>query len=250
MQSNNSFGSYYPVESIIHKLNPSSKLINFILCIITLILTNNTYINIFMFSLVTLIMLLSHVPIKYYLKTLLSLRYIYIILFIICYYLNKNITSSLIYILKLITIVEYINTLSYTSSPSETIYSIEKIFSKINFLYLPLNKIAFKINKSLRYFPSRIITKQKFIKALTNKGVNYYESNIIKRIYINFKTRKTLHYINKQKNNQIDEYSKYKLFNIKKHRTNYKINKISLYDIAFTLFHILIILCYIKIRGI
>ena len=45
MQSRNAFGSFYPVDSAVHRLNPVVKLINFILCIIVLSLTNNLYIK-------------------------------------------------------------------------------------------------------------------------------------------------------------------------------------------------------------
>ena len=38
MYSRNSFGSYYPINSTIHRLNPVMKLINFVIAILILLL--------------------------------------------------------------------------------------------------------------------------------------------------------------------------------------------------------------------
>ena len=85
MYSRNSFGSYYPINSTIHRLNPVMKLINFVIAILILLLSNNLQINIFVLALTFVMMLLSYVPFKYYFNTFWSLRYIY--LFLIFFYL-------------------------------------------------------------------------------------------------------------------------------------------------------------------
>ena len=250
MQSRNAFGSFYPVDSAVHRLNPVVKLINFILCIIVLSLTNNLYINIFMLALVIIMMFLSYVPIRFYFKTIWSLRYIYILIAFICFYFNQTLTETLIYTSKLITVVEYLNILVYTTSPSETVYGIELFLTPFNFLFLPLGKIAYSINKTLRYIPNLQTVEHKALKAAASRGIDYYHANIFKRLYATLIIGKNLFKINKQRNIEIDKCSKYRLYNVRKHRTNYKTNKIGFYDIAFISFHLLIIFAYISIRGI
>ena len=68
MYSRNSFGSYYPVNSIIHKLNPVIKLFNFLIVIVLIILSNSIYVNSFILGLLIIMMLLSYVPFNYYFK--------------------------------------------------------------------------------------------------------------------------------------------------------------------------------------
>ena len=79
MYSRNSFGSFYPVDSSVHRLNPVVKLFNFIVAILLIILSDSLYINLFLFSLVLCMELLSFVPFKYYFRTFWSFRYIYIL---------------------------------------------------------------------------------------------------------------------------------------------------------------------------
>ena len=90
MYSRNTFGSYYPVNSIVHRLNPIIKLINFIIILVLSIISNSIYINSFILILVFILILLSYVPFKYYIDTIWSLRYIYILIAFICAYFGTN----------------------------------------------------------------------------------------------------------------------------------------------------------------
>ena len=146
MYSRNSFGSYYPVNSCIHKLNPVVKLFNFIIILLLVILSTSLQLNLFIFILVFIMALLSYVPFKYYFNTFWSLRYLYILLAFVIAYFDYSISYYVVWLLKIISVIEYINILAYTTSPSESIYGIEKFLSFFNFLYLPISKFAFKVN--------------------------------------------------------------------------------------------------------
>ena len=139
MYSRNSFGSYYPIDSLIHRLNPVIKLINFILTVILVCISSSIYVNSFVCILVFVMLLMSYVPFRFYFNSIWSLRYFYILIAFFCLYFDKNLTECIVYILKFTTIIEYLNLLAYTTSPSENIYGIEKFLSFFNFLYLPIN---------------------------------------------------------------------------------------------------------------
>ena len=170
MYSRNSFGSYYPIESSIHRLNPVIKLINFIISLLLVILSDSIYINGFLLLLVIIMMLLSFVPFRYYFNTFWSLGFIYIIIAAVCAYFATTLETCLTYIFKVIIVVEYLNILAFTTSPSESMYGIEKFLSIFNFLYLPISRISFKINSLLRYFPLYITVKYKLLKASASRG--------------------------------------------------------------------------------
>ena len=69
MYSRSSFGSYYPVDSIMHKLNPIIKLINFVITFILILLNDSVYITVFLLIFLLIMMLMSFVPLKYYFNT-------------------------------------------------------------------------------------------------------------------------------------------------------------------------------------
>ncbi|NLC48324.1 MAG: energy-coupling factor transporter transmembrane protein EcfT [Tenericutes bacterium] len=245
MYSRNSFGSYYPVKSSVHKLNPVIKLICFLIATILLLFTNSLYINLYVFAIVIILILLSNVPIKYYFKTFWSMRYIYIFLAFLLSYLGNTMQETLIYILKLISFVEYLNILAYTTSPSESAYGIEKFLSFFNFMFLPVSKIALKLSNALRYIPLMIIVENKTLKAQASRGIDYYHSNIIGRINATMNIWSNVRKLTKNKNKEIEFENELKLFNIKIYRTNYSTNKVSFFDIFILLFHLVLIYAYI-----
>ena len=244
MYSRNSFGSYYPVNSSIHALNPVIKLINFILALLLVILCSSIYINGFLLLLVIIMMLLSFVPFRYYFNTFWSLRYVFVIIAAICAYFATTLEVCLVYMMKLVIVVEYLNILAFTTSPSESIYGIEKFLSFFNFLYLPVSKLAFKINSILRYFPLYLTVEYKAFKASSSRGVDYNHLNIFKKIRYFFRVHGNIRRLTNNKNNQINEYSEQRLFDIKTYRTNYRTNKVAFYDIFFLLFHLVLIYAY------
>ena len=250
MYSRNSFGSFYPVDSSVHRLNPVVKLFNFIVAILLIILSDSLYINLFLFSLVLCMELLSFVPFKYYFRTFWSLRYIYILILFICAYFRLSITESFIYIIKLITTVEYLNILAFTTSPSESAYGIEKFLSYFNFLYLPITKFAFKINKILRYMPLMLTVEYKTLKAEASRGIDYFHSNMFGRMNAVGTIYRNILTLTKRKSRDIAFASELRLYNMKRYRTNYRTNRVGFYDLFFTVFHLALVYAYLVQRGV
>ena len=250
MYSRNSFGSFYPVDSSVHRLNPVVKLFNFIVAILLIILSDSLYINLFLFSLVLCMELLSFVPFKYYFRTFWSLRYIYILILFICAYFRLSITESFIYIIKFITTVEYLNILAFTTSPSESAYGIEKFLSYFNFLYLPITKFAFKINKMLRYVPLMLTVEYKTLKAEASRGIDYFHSNMFGRMNAVGTIYRNILTLTKRKSRDIAFASELRLYNMKRYRTNYRANRVGLYDLFFTVFRLVLVYAYLVQRGV
>lgn len=250
MYSRNSFGSFYPVDSSVHRLNPVVKLFNFIVAILLIILSDSLYINLFLFSLVLCMELLSFVPFKYYFRTFWSLRYIYILILFICAYFRLSITESFIYIIKFITTVEYLNILAFTTSPSESAYGIEKFLSYFNFLYLPITKFAFKINKMLRYVPLMLTVEYKTLKAEASRGIDYFHSNMFGRMNAVGTIYRNILTLTKRKSRDIAFASELRLYNMKRYRTNYRTNRVGFYDLFFTVFHLALVYSYLVQRGV
>ena len=250
MYSRNSFGSYYPIDSLIHRLNPVMKLFNFVLAIIIICLPSSIYVHIFLLSLVIIMTFMSYVPFRFYLKTIWSVRYIYILIAFFCLYFDTTLNECLIYIMKFTIIIEYLNLIAYTTSPSENIYGIERFLNLFNFLYLPVTKLAFRLDSILRFIPLYQSVEYKTYKACSSRGIDYFHANIFGRIYARIKTETSILRLVRLKGKEINTFIEMRLFNEKIKRTNYRTNKISYIDIFFCLFHIGLIIVYLIESGI
>jgi len=151
--------------------------------------------------------------------------------------------------MKLVILVEYINLLAYTTSPSESAYGIEKFLSLFNFLYLPVSKLAFKINSILRYHPLMLSVEYKTLKASSSRGIDYYHTNIIGKTYAFSKVYGNIRRLVKNKNKEISFNSELRLYDIKKYRTNYRTNKVGFFDIILLLLHIILIYAHLTSIG-
>lgn len=249
MYSRNSFGSFYPVDSFIHKLNPVVKIINFIISIILIIICDSLMINIFLLMLIFIMALLSYVPFRYYMDTFWSLRYVYILIAFLCLYFDQSLEVCFTYMIKFICFVEYLSLIAYTTSPSESAYGIEKILSFFNFLFLPVSKLSFKLNSMLRYYPLYLTVEHKTFKIVSSRGFDYYYSNIISRALIFTRVKGKIRKMMKRRNEEIAFCQELRLFDIKKYRTNYRTNKVGFYDIFLILFHICLIYAYLVDGG-
>lgn len=249
MYSRNSFGSYYPIDSTIHRLNPVIKLVNFIIMILLMILCDSLAIHVFALLLIVIMILLSLVPFRYYFDTFWSLRYLYIIIAFICLYFEQSLDVCFVWLLKLICIVEYLSLIAYTTSPSESAYGIEKFLSLFNFLFLPVSRLAFKLNSILRYHPLKLTVEHKTFKIVSSRGFDYYYSNVITRAMLFTRVKGRIKKLIKIKNKEIALCQQLRLFSLKKYRTNYKTNKVAFNDIFFLLFHLVLMYAYLVDGG-
>ena len=205
--------------------------------------------HVFLLILLVIMILMSYVPLYFYFNSIWSLRYIYIIIAFLCLYFETDLDACLVYIFKFTIVIEYINLLAYTTSPSENIYGIEKFLSFFNFLYLPISNLAFKLNSILRFIPLSQEVEYKTFKAASSRGIDYNHSNIFGRIYAYLKVHSNIRKLIKNKNKEIRECSELRLFDIRKYRTNYRTNRVSFNDIFFLLFHIGLIIVHLIESG-
>lgn len=250
MYSKNSFGAFYPVDSALHRLNPVVKLLNFIVAMTLLIISSNLQVNLFLLALVIIMCLLSFVPTRFYFKAFYSLRYIYIFILIFCYFLGFSLETTVIYLLKTTIIVEYLFVLIYTTSPSELNYGIEKILNAINILGLNMAKVAIRITNALRFIPLLITTENKILKSGSSRGIDYNHSDILGRSYAVSKVYINVLRLTFKKSKDIRRNEEARLFNVRKHRTNYRTNRVGFYDLMFFLFHLCIVVSVLAERGI
>lgn len=241
MYSRNTFGSYYPVNSTIHRLNPLVKIINFLIVVFLTILSDSISINFFITCLIFVMMLMSFVPFRYYLKTVFGLIPIYIIITIVGYYFKLNTTQIITYILRVLNIFEYIVLLAYTTSPSESEYGIEKFLSLFNFLYLPVSKLAVKINSIIRYYPLSLTVENRVETSSAARGIDYNEPTFYGWFYTSNKVREGKKRIRKLMNKEMAFSQELRMYNVRKYRTNYRTNKISYFDIFFLIFHLVLV---------
>ena len=190
-------GQFYPVESVIHSLDPRTK----ILCTIVLVVfvfLSGTFIG-FGFSafFITLVTFLAHIPLKNMLKGLKGIYFLLIFTFVlnVFFYSAGNVLVEIWFIritdggliraafmaLRLMLLVTGAGLLTLTTSPIELTDGIESLLSPLKIIGFPAHEIAMMMSIALRFIPILTEETDKIMKAQAARGAVFDEGGLIKR---------------------------------------------------------------------
>lgn len=152
MLNNIVIGRYINIDSKIHKLNPFIKILSLIIFVIMVFPIKKIELELIPLILIAILILISNINPKIYLKSIYSIRYIVITLTLIS--IMSKLSTSIIIMssLKIILLVLYSTILTLTTKPSELTEGIEtllKPFKKI----MPVEDITFILANSLVFIP-------------------------------------------------------------------------------------------------
>lgn len=235
-------GKYYPVNSNIHNMNPISKIICTIIFIIMCFLANSVGLNIMLLLLTIIMILNANIPFKIFLDTIKSLRFILLIIIIINIVLRVSIDITIMLLLKIILIVIYTTILTLTTPPTEITYGLEKILLPLKLIGVNTKKLALFITKILRFIPILIDQKNKILKSISSRGLNYKKTNLKNKFII----IKSMFILSIDKTNKLVEMMYIRLYNIDKKRVNFRQNMWGVFDTYLCLMHLLFLALIIK----
>lgn len=226
---NNYYFSYYSVDSTIHKMNPTAKIITLVLTIITLFFNNYKPILLIGILLVALI-ILSKIPIKNYLKIVYSFRYIFMIIIIICAITKISLISCVLIIAKIIILLEEIMLLTYTTSPIEIANGVENVLKPFNILFIKTGKMTMKIMLAIKFIPVLLSNADKVFKSQSSRGYDYEYKTMFGKLIVIIKSTPHIYQLSLIQIRQIKLNMLLKMYNGNKIRTNLNKNKIGIFD--------------------
>lgn len=239
-------GRYYPVNSQVHKMNPLAKIICILLFVVMIFFTYDIKFNIVISILVILMLLNTKVPIKIYFKTILSIKWLLLFIFIINLILGFNLQVTIITVLRLVYIVLYTSILTLTTPPTEITYGLEKFFSPLRLIGIPVNKMALSISLALRFIPTIIDQGNKIIKSQASRGIDYYNSNLQGKILALKSLIIPIFVLSIKRADDLADAMEVRLYNINNKRTNFRQNKWGLYDTFLVIIHLSLFILIVK----
>ncbi|OEF96449.1 cobalt ABC transporter permease [Vulcanibacillus modesticaldus] len=191
-------GRYIPGNSYIHLLDARSKLIFVFLYIFLVFLTNSILGYLILLSFIIIGILISKIPISYYVKGIMPI--FLIILFTIILHLTTNKAGDLVFqwkwieiysqgieqavfiTLRLLILVIIASMLTLTTSPIDLTMGLERILNPLKRVNLPIHELALMMSISLRFIPTLVDEADKIMKAQKARGANFETGPIHKRV--------------------------------------------------------------------
>ena len=189
-------GQYLPFDTFMHRLDPRVKLIGVFAYIITIFFVDD-FITFIPFVILLFAMLYTaKIPVKSVFKSLRPLLFIIIVTAIINLFTapgntlvsfghltitDEGVYKTLFTVIRLILIILSTSILTYTTSPMELTYGLEKLFSPLKRFGFPAGELAMMISISLRFIPTLFDEANKIRMAQMARGADFESGNIINR---------------------------------------------------------------------
>ncbi len=190
-------GQYYPADSVLHRLDPRTKLMATLLYLLSLFLFRNAAgvaaATLWLFFLVRL----SKVPFRYMVR---GLRAIVMILALTAaFHLFLTPGETLVVIgkltvtkegaqnafflsIRLIYLILGSSVLTLTTTPNQLADGMEKALRPLQKLHVPVHEISMMMSIALRFIPILIEEMDKIRKAQLARGADFESGNLWKRV--------------------------------------------------------------------
>lgn len=241
---NTMIGKYIPVNSKIHVMHSTSKIICLLLFLAALLIDN--ILLLILLSILTLVMmLLSKVKLSLYFKSISSLKVLFIFLIIITFIFNDSWYVTLTTIVKIILGLLYTMILTYTTSKSEITDGLERVFRPLSIIKIPVKKLALTLTLALRFIPTIFEQTEKIMKSQASRGVDFKHTNLKGKIIAISSMIVPMFILSTKKAEVVADVMEVRLYNLKTRRTNYRFNKWHGFDENIVMIHIGLLLFFL-----
>ncbi len=236
----NTFSRYKNKNTIVHKIDPITKLILFLFIVISTFIAQSPETLLIVFCFIFFVSILSKTKIKSYFNILFFILPFFIIMFLLYLIPEDNMIDSLIIVsyMSLRLYIFILLSIIYTSSTKEIDIadSINWLISPLRFLKIPTYDISLMITLAIRFIPLLFLDVKKIMIAQTSRGVNVFNGNFIIKIKGLFYSFIPMFFLSMKRSDDFAKAITIRKYQVGKKRTKYKKNKFAFIEIISFLF--------------
>ena len=189
-------GQYYPIESVIHRMDPRVKLGGTMLYIISLFFFTNPLGYLLAAIFLAVVIRLSKVPFRFMVKGMKSILFLLLITVGFTLFLppgtpavsfwKLNITWEGIAVAatmaaRLALLIIGSSVMTLTTTPNQLTDGMEKMLRPLKIFRLPVHEVAMMMSIALRFIPILLEETDKIMKAQIARGADFESGNLFKR---------------------------------------------------------------------
>ncbi|SMP69537.1 energy-coupling factor transporter transmembrane component T family protein [Anoxynatronum buryatiense] len=189
-------GQHYPTGSLIHRLDPRTKIIGTFVFMAGLFMIRDFKAYLVVMALLLMVITGSKVPLRYVLKGLRPLMVLIMVTFFINLFMTRgtvffqlgpvNMTweglrQGVFMALRLIFLIMGTSMLTLTTSPITLTDGIEHLLNPLKRVGVPAHELAMMMTIALRFIPTLLEETDKIMKAQMARGADFESGNLIHR---------------------------------------------------------------------
>lgn len=183
------FGRYIPADSVLHRMDPRSKLVLIFLFVCIVFLANNslTYGTLLVYTIIMLS--LSKISIRFIMTGLKPVLWLIIFTLILHLFLTKEgtllfqwgwievyeegVKQGVFISLRFFLLILMTSLLTLTTTPIEITDGLEELLGPLKRVKFPVHELALMMSISLRFIPTLMQETDKIMKAQAARGVDF-----------------------------------------------------------------------------
>ena len=187
-------GQYFPGDTIVHRLDPRTKLLLVILYIVALFQAKG-WISYAAVLLVTIVcMAISHISFKNIFKGLKPMLFIIVLTAMLNIFYTtgtpivegwiitwEGLDRAVKMILRIMLLITGTFLLTYTTSPMELTDGLELLLNPLKKLKVPVHEMTIMMSMALRFIPTLIEETDKIMSAQKARGADFENGSLVQR---------------------------------------------------------------------
>ena len=191
-------GQYFPGNSIIHRLDPRTKLLFLVVYIAALFVAASWISYGLMLSFLIFVIAVSKIPVKSILRGMKPLVFILAFTAILNIFFTggktvlvefwglsitkEGIIRAVFMISRIMMLITGTFLLTYTTSPIALTDGLESLLGPLKIIHLPVHELSMMMCIALRFIPTLIEETDKIMSAQKARGADFETGNIFKRV--------------------------------------------------------------------
>ena len=187
-------GQYFPGDTVVHRLDPRTKILGLILYIVAIFEASGWVGNALMIVLTALCMAVSHIKPRNIFKGLKPMLFIIVFTGALnLFYTDgtpvlpgwpitwEGAERSAKMILRIVLLITGTFLLTYTTSPMELTDGLDRLLSPLRKIHVPVHEITMMMSMALRFIPTLIEETDKIMSAQKARGADVENGSLLKR---------------------------------------------------------------------
>ena len=191
-------GQYFPGESVVHRLDPRTKLLLLIGYIVALFMAESwiSYGLVFAFLAVTIA--ISHIPLKSIVRGMKPLVVILLFTAVLNLFFTggetklaefwgititmEGVLRAIFMVLRILLLITCTFMLTYTTSPIALTDGLESLLGPLKKIKVPVHELSMMMCIALRFVPTLIEETDKIMCAQKARGADFENGNLLRRV--------------------------------------------------------------------
>lgn len=244
--NNIALGRYMPLNSVVHKMDPRSKILIMLLLMISIFVPAGVLGYVIIAAFVALCLILSKLSIGYAFRSMKPMIWMMVFLFVInCFALRTGtpllsigpitiwsgaVNQTLYIVVRLMMMIVITTVLTATTKPLDLTLGIEKLLKPFEKVGMPAHIIAMMISIALRFIPTLIEETQRIMNAQASRGVDLENGSLKEKIMAILSLIVPLFVSAFDRADQLANAMEARGYDPNKERTRYKVLKMTSYD--------------------